>query len=123
MSYSSLFKFLILNKIISSFSLILKLMIINNHIINQNNRNKYIRIVNNKENEIASQRANNMNKNNLKLFNNFIKESKNYWPENDKFPKLKKFEIDNGRITDNYEYNNIMPELEKFIIKTIIPYH
>ena len=39
-----------------------------NHIINQNNRNKYIRIVNNKENEIASQRANNMNKNNLKLF-------------------------------------------------------
>jgi len=64
-----------------------------------------------------------MNKNNLKLFNNFIKESKNYWPENDKFPKLKKFEIDNGRITDNYEYNNIMPELEKFIIKTIIPYH
>ena len=75
MSYSSLFKFLILNKIISSFSLIyelLKLMIINNHIINQNNRNKYIRIVNNKENEIASQRANNMNKNNLKLFNNFI---------------------------------------------------
>ena len=43
-------------------------MIINNHIINQNNRNKYIRIVNNKENEIASQRANNMNKNNLKLF-------------------------------------------------------
>ena len=47
-------------------------------------------------------------------------ESKNYWPENDKFPKLKKFEIDNGRITDNYEYNNIMPELEKFIIKSRI---
>ena len=46
-------------------------------------------------------------------------ESKNYWPENDKFPKLKKFEIDNGRITDNYEYNNIMPELEKFTIKSL----
>ena len=45
-------------------------------------------------------------------------ELRNYWPGSDKFPKLKKFEMDNGRITDNYDFNKVMPELEKFTIKS-----
>ena len=45
-------------------------------------------------------------------------ELRNYWPEKGVFQKLKKFYMENGRLSDTYEFYKIMPDLEKFVIKS-----
>ena len=47
-----------------------------------------------------------------------IGELRNFWPEKGVFPKLKKFIMENGRLSDTYEFNKLMPDLEKFTIKS-----
>ena len=45
-------------------------------------------------------------------------ELRNFWPEKGVFPKLKKFVLENGRLSDTYEFYKLMPDLEKFTIKS-----